>query len=78
MGLLMIKCPNTGRVISTGRRTDQTSFERSAVFFGRTYCPFCRISHEWFAKEAWISERDRESHPKEVGLDTYAASAHRL
>ena len=75
MGLLMVKCANTGRAISTGRRADQTAFRRSAVFFGRTYCPFCRISHEWFATEAWISERERES-VREVSPGAEATSSH--
>ena len=26
------------------------------VFFLRTYCPFCRTNHEWFAKQAWVRE----------------------
>ena len=26
------------------------------VFFSRTYCPFCRTNHEWFAKQAWVRE----------------------
>jgi len=33
------------------------SFARTAVFFSRTYCPFCRSNHEWFAKQAWVRER---------------------
>jgi hypothetical protein len=26
------------------------------VFFSRTFCPFCRVPHEWFAKEAWVAD----------------------
>jgi hypothetical protein len=26
------------------------------VFFSRTYCPYCRTDHEWFAKQAWVRE----------------------
>ncbi len=57
MGVLMIKCPATGRDIATGIETDRRSFTRTPVFFSRTYCPFCRINHEWFAKQAWVRER---------------------
>jgi hypothetical protein len=26
------------------------------VFFAQTYCSFCRIEHQWFAKDAWVAE----------------------
>ena len=50
MGILMIKCPTTGRDIPTGIETDRTSFTSAPVFFSRTYCPICRTNHELFAK----------------------------
>jgi hypothetical protein len=56
MGNLMIKCPQTGYAIPTGVKTDRESFRCSAVFFARTYCSICKVNHEWFAKDAWISE----------------------
>ena len=24
--------------------------------FSRTFCPLGRVKHEWFAKDAWVSE----------------------
>ncbi len=56
MGMLMIKCPDTGKSIPTGLEADLSSFGRSPVFFGRTFCPFCHANHEWFAKDAWVRE----------------------
>lgn len=56
MGIVMIKCPQTGREISTGIKADRERFRRSAVFFARTYCSICQANHEWFAKEAWVYE----------------------
>lgn len=53
----MVQCPETGRAISTNIETDRASFNATPVFFGRTFCPICQIHHEWFAKDAWISER---------------------
>ena len=41
MGMVMVKCPQTGRAIPTGMKTDRESFQRSTVFFGRTHCPIC-------------------------------------
>ena len=51
MGIVMIKCPQTGREIPTGIKADRERFRCSAVFFARTYCSICQANHEWFAKE---------------------------
>jgi hypothetical protein len=56
MGMVMVKCPETGRAIPTGMKTDRESFQRSTVFFGRTHCPICHTDHAWFAREAWVHE----------------------
>ena len=56
MGMVMVKCPQTGRAIPTGIKTDRESFRRSPVFFARTSCPICHIDHTWFAREAWVDE----------------------
>jgi hypothetical protein len=56
MGMVMVRCPQTGHAIPTGIKTDRESFSRSAVFFSRTRCPFCRADHAWFAREAWVDE----------------------
>lgn len=56
MGMIMVKCPQTGRVIPTGIRSDHESFLRSIVFYGNTHCPACRVNHNWFAREAWVEE----------------------
>ena len=56
MGIVMIKCPQTGRAIPTGIKADRESFRCSAVFFARTYCSICQTNHDWFAKEAWVYE----------------------
>ena len=56
MSMVMVKCPQTGRAIPTGIKTDRDSFRRCAVFFARTNCPICHIDHTWFAREAWVDE----------------------
>ncbi len=56
MGLVMIKCPNTGRAIPTGLKMDRSSFGSTPVFFSRTHCLICRVDHEWFAKDAWVGD----------------------
>jgi hypothetical protein len=54
--MVMVKCPETGRAISTGIETDRESFQRCTVFFARTRCPICRTEHAWFAREAWVEQ----------------------
>ena len=55
MGIIMIRCPVTGRSISTGMEClDRENFSRAPVFFARTPCPHCRTVHEWFAGDAWV------------------------
>jgi hypothetical protein len=46
MGVVMIKCPNTGRAISTGIEMDSRTFDHTPVSFGRIYRPICRTDHE--------------------------------
>ena len=59
MGVLMFRCPKTQRTISTGRTVEIAAFRSAPVFFGRTYCPLCHVVHEWFAKDAWVSDTAR-------------------
>ena len=56
MAMIMIRCPKTGQAISTGRYVEPAAFRSTPVFFSRTYCPLCRVMHEWFAKDAWVCE----------------------
>jgi hypothetical protein len=32
------------------------TFLSKPLFFPRTYCPLCRTTHEWFAKDAWVCD----------------------
>jgi hypothetical protein len=59
MGMIMIRCPGTGKAIPTGIEADSERFRSSAVFFSRTYCQICATSHEWFAREAWVYDSAR-------------------
>lgn len=69
MGNVLIECPETGRAIPTGIRAERKTFERSTVFFSRSYCPHCDRDHEWFAGDAWVEEDDARRVPR------YAATA---
>jgi hypothetical protein len=56
MAIIMIRCPQTGREISTGIEMERARFGTLPVFFSRSYCPICQIEHEWFAQEAWVRD----------------------
>jgi hypothetical protein len=58
MGMLMVRCPNTGQALATGRYVDSATFRCTPVFFSRTHCPLCKLVHEWFAKDAWVSDSE--------------------
>jgi hypothetical protein len=60
MGVVMIKCPGTGRAIPTGMKSERNRFRSSPVFFARTFCSICQTNHEWFAREAWVHEPEEE------------------
>jgi hypothetical protein len=68
MGMVMVKCPHTGRAIPTGIETDRESFRRSPVFFARTRCPICHADHAWFAREAWVDEPSARAVASQRGL----------
>ncbi len=56
MGLVMIRCPQTGREIPTGFEMEISDFQRAPVFFSRVQCPVCACEHEWFAQDAWVCD----------------------
>jgi hypothetical protein len=56
MGTVMIRCPETGREVSTGMQAERTAFSATPVFFARSFCLACRQEHEWFAQDAWVCD----------------------
>ena len=61
MGELMIRCPKTGKPVSTGIHMDRTKFRSMPVFFSASYCASCGRLHEWFARDAWMCEAGAEA-----------------
>lgn len=49
MGQIVIKCPTTGRWVSTGIGTDRATFEDPTNKFtnNRVQCPACGQMHTW-------------------------------
>jgi hypothetical protein len=70
MGIVMVKCPATGRAIPTGLQAERSDFETAPVFFSRVFCPICNTRHEWFAKDAWVREFGRRLRPPRADRPT--------
>jgi hypothetical protein len=56
MGMVMIRCPNTGKEVATGIETDAASFAHVRDVLVRSPCPYCGLEHVWWTREAWLSE----------------------
>jgi hypothetical protein len=56
MGELMIRCPKTGKPVTTGIHMERARFRSMSVFFSSSFCQSCRILHEWFAASAWVCD----------------------
>jgi hypothetical protein len=56
MGVVMIRCPRTGRAVSTEIETELSVFNRLPVVPARMCCPLCGEEHIWTASEAWLDE----------------------
>jgi hypothetical protein len=56
MGILLIKCPHTGRPISTGIEVDRKSFLSLPDTLSYLTCTECGLVHAWWTREAWLEE----------------------
>jgi hypothetical protein len=56
MAVLLIKCPHTGRPISTGIEVDPESFAKLPDILSHVTCPECGLEHAWWTREAWLEE----------------------
>jgi hypothetical protein len=58
LGILMVRCPATGKDFPSGVETDQLSFEKTPAFNGTIHCPLCGVEHAWSKIDAWVCESD--------------------
>jgi hypothetical protein len=56
MGAVMIRCPRTGRAVSTEIETEPSVFSQLPKVAGRMRCPDCGQEHVWSTSEAWLEE----------------------
>jgi hypothetical protein len=52
MGVLMLRCPTTGRGFATGVNTDEATFEQIPDTISTARCPHCGQEHPWRPTDA--------------------------
>lgn len=53
VAIIMIRCPATGRAVSTG--IEVVSTDQLPVVTARLVCPACGSIHEWTKQAAWLA-----------------------
>ena len=59
MMTVMIRCPVTGRAVSTAIETDPATFRKLPTVAGRMQCPACEREHTWAISSAWLAGEPR-------------------
>src|SRR5437016_3406434 len=54
MGMIMIRCPATGRAASTG--IEMLAVDQLPIVTGTMSCPACGRIHEWTKNDAWLGD----------------------
>jgi uncharacterized protein (UPF0212 family) len=55
MSLVMIRCPETGRAVSTAIETEPATFRKLPPVAGHMHCPACGGDHDWTISSAWLA-----------------------
>jgi hypothetical protein len=55
MSSLMIRCPVTGRAVSTAIETEPNVFRKLPKVAAHMWCPVCGQDHEWTVSSAWLA-----------------------
>jgi hypothetical protein len=56
MGVLMLKCPTTGREFSTGIHVEEDNFQKLPDTVTKAACPHCSQLHSCWTHDARLSE----------------------
>ena len=54
IGIVMIRCPTTGRSISTGVEMHEATFAKLPDIRSVLPCPVCGQDHDWSVKDGWL------------------------
>jgi len=55
MSAVMIRCPVTGRPVSTAIETEPSVFRKLPKVSSRMHCPACGKDHAWTISSAWLA-----------------------
>jgi hypothetical protein len=55
MSSVMIRCPVTGRAVSTAIETEPSVFRKLPKISAQMYCPGCGQNHVWTISSAWLA-----------------------
>ena len=53
LNVVMVKCPNTGRELSTDINGCST-FKRLPDIRSQLMCPICKFDHVWSTRDSWL------------------------
>jgi hypothetical protein len=56
MSVIMIRCPQTGREISTGIECEAETFNTIPFVVAQSNCPHCGCQHRWSKEDAWLKD----------------------
>ena len=59
MSAVMIRCPVTGRAVSTEIETEPSVFHKLPKVSARMHCPTCGQEHVWTIGSAWLAGEPR-------------------
>jgi hypothetical protein len=68
MSSVMIRCPQTGKELSTGIETDSANYARFPDTLAYTYCPHCGFKHAWWHRDAWLADERVSLEPPAEGV----------
>jgi hypothetical protein len=56
MGVLLFRCPRTGKTFSTGIQVDGSAVQELPQVLTSSACPHCGSEHHWWTREATVAE----------------------
>jgi predicted RNA-binding Zn-ribbon protein involved in translation (DUF1610 family) len=59
MSSVMIRCPNTGKSVSTAIETEASVFRKLPKMTAFMRCPACGQEHLWATSSAWLAGAPR-------------------
>jgi hypothetical protein len=63
MSLVMIRCPELGRAVSTEIEIEPAVFRKLPTVAARMRCPACGRDHVWTISSAWLAGEPRLARP---------------